>query len=129
MKTFSFPFPLNSSILIFVHTMSLFFRWFISVYLSHQLCVKDSYKHTQGIIEQHSLKKDNSAGRWWLTHVILTAQEGEIRRITVRSQSWQIVHEILSQKYPTQNSAGRVAQMVECRLASESEINPQYCQK
>jgi hypothetical protein len=78
--------------------MSLFFRWFISVYLSHQLCVKDSYKHTQGIIEQHSLKKDNSAGRWWLTHVILTAQEGEIRRITVQSQSRQIVLETLSRK-------------------------------
>jgi hypothetical protein len=45
--------------------------------------------------------------------VILPTQEAEIRRITVQSQFWQIVLETLSQKYPTQNSAGKVARVVE----------------
>jgi hypothetical protein len=34
----------------------------------------------------------------WLTLVILATQEAEIRRITVQSQLWQIVHKTLSQK-------------------------------
>jgi hypothetical protein len=34
--------------------------------------------------------------------VILTTQEAGIRKITVQSQPGQIVHETLSQKYPTQ---------------------------
>jgi hypothetical protein len=34
----------------------------------------------------------------WLTPVILAIQEAEIRKITVRSQPWQIVQETLSQK-------------------------------
>jgi hypothetical protein len=33
-----------------------------------------------------------SARHQWLTPVILATQEAEIRRITVRSQHWQIVH-------------------------------------
>jgi hypothetical protein len=37
-----------------------------------------------------------------LTPVILATQEAEIRRIVVRSQPRQIVHETLSQKYPIQ---------------------------
>jgi hypothetical protein len=48
----------------------------------------------------------------WLTPVILAAQEAEIRRITVQRQPWQIVHETLSQKDPTQKKTGGVAQGV-----------------
>jgi hypothetical protein len=53
------------------------------------------------------------AGHWWLTPVILASQEAEFRRITVRSQPGQIVHELLSQKYPIQKRADGVAQVVE----------------
>jgi hypothetical protein len=38
------------------------------------------------------------AGRRWLTPVILATQEAEIRRLTVRSQPGQIVHETLARK-------------------------------
>jgi hypothetical protein len=38
-------------------------------------------------------------------------QEAEIRRISVRSQPKQIVHETLSQKNPSQKSTGGVAQV------------------
>jgi hypothetical protein len=38
------------------------------------------------------------AGFWWLTPVILTTQETEIRRIKVQSQPRQIVHKTLSWK-------------------------------
>jgi hypothetical protein len=54
----------------------------------------------------------NEAECWWLTPVILATQETEIRRIMVRSQPWQIVHEILSQKDQSQKRAGGVAQSV-----------------
>jgi hypothetical protein len=56
----------------------------------------------------------------WLSSLILTAQEAEIRRITVRSQPRQIVHETLPQKNSTPKRAGRVAQGV------GSEFKPQY---
>jgi hypothetical protein len=55
------------------------------------------------------------AGCWWLTSVILTTQEAETRRITVQSQSGQIVHETLSQKKKKKNHkkrAGGVTQGV-----------------
>jgi hypothetical protein len=43
--------------------------------------------------------------------IILTTQEGEITRITLQSQPWQIVHEILPLKKPTtKNRAGGVTQ-------------------
>jgi hypothetical protein len=45
--------------------------------------------------------------------VILAIQEAEIRRIMVRSQTWQIVCETLSQKYPMQKRAGGVTQVVQ----------------
>jgi hypothetical protein len=41
------------------------------------------------------------AGRQYLTPVILATQEAEIRKIEVQSQPRKIVHETLSQKYPT----------------------------
>jgi hypothetical protein len=41
--------------------------------------------------------------------IILAIQEGEIRRILVRSQPRQIVFKILSQKNPSHNWAGGVA--------------------
>jgi hypothetical protein len=44
------------------------------------------------------IKKDVRAGCWWLTPVILAAQEADIRRIEVRSQPGQVVLETLSQK-------------------------------
>jgi hypothetical protein len=54
--------------------------------------------------------------------VILATQEAEIRRIEVRSQSGQIVHEILSWKTFTK-TAGGVAQGV------GPEFKPQYRKK
>jgi hypothetical protein len=53
----------------------------------------------------------------------LATQEAEIRRIEVRSQSAQIVHETLSRKNPSQKIAGGVAQGV------SPEFKPQYGKK
>jgi hypothetical protein len=50
----------------------------------------------------HMTKISGLARRQWLKPVILATQEAKIRRIAIWSQSWQIVHEILSQKYPIQ---------------------------
>jgi hypothetical protein len=44
------------------------------------------------------IKKYSWTRYQWLTPVILATQEAEIKRIAVRSQPEQIVHEILSQK-------------------------------
>jgi hypothetical protein len=52
--------------------------------------------------------------------VILAPQEAEIRRITVCGQHRHIVHQSPSQKYPTQRTAGRNAQVIEC-LSSKHE--------
>jgi hypothetical protein len=38
------------------------------------------------------------AGHQWLTLIILATQKAEIRRITVKSQPRQVVHETLSRK-------------------------------
>jgi hypothetical protein len=52
-------------------------------------------------------QKGNRARYQWLTPVILAIQEVEIRKIVVRSQPGQIiVHEFLSQKYPSQKRTG-----------------------
>jgi hypothetical protein len=59
----------------------------------------------------------------WLTPVILTTQEAEIRRIMVRSQSGQTVHETLSRKKSISKKAGGVAQSI------GPEFKPQYCKK
>jgi hypothetical protein len=55
--------------------------------------------------------------------VILATQETEIRRIVVRNQPRQIVHEILCQKSPLQKRTGGVAQSV------DPEFKPQYHKK
>jgi hypothetical protein len=60
------------------------------------------------------------AGHWWLTRVIPATQEAEIRRITVQSQPGQIVRKTLSQKNPSQNRAGGVAQ------GEGPEFKPRY---
>jgi hypothetical protein len=67
----------------------------------------------------------------WFIPVIVANQEAEIRRIAVQSQLQQIVLETLSQKYPTQKRAGRVAQVVES-LPSKQEApssNPSTTKK
>jgi hypothetical protein len=43
---------------------------------------------------------------------MVATQEAEIRQITVQIQSRQIVPETQSQKYPIQNRADGVAQMI-----------------
>jgi hypothetical protein len=55
--------------------------------------VKDEMKINRKKISQPGL---------WLTPVILTTPEAEIRRISVRSQPGQIVLETLSRKTPSQ---------------------------
>jgi hypothetical protein len=57
-------------------------------------------------------KSVTGAGHSWLTFVILTIQEAEIRRIVVWSHPGQIVQETLSQQNPSQKRAGVVAQSV-----------------
>jgi hypothetical protein len=54
------------------------------------------------------LKTLLQTGRWWLMPVVLATQEAEIRRITVRNQSRQIVRKTLSQKYLTHTKKGLV---------------------
>jgi hypothetical protein len=49
------------------------------------------------------------AGCQWLTPVILTTQDAEIRRTAVLSQPGQIVRETLSQKYPSEKRTVGVA--------------------
>jgi hypothetical protein len=63
--------------------------------------------------------------------VILATQEVEVRRIKVPSQLGQIVHETVSQKYQTQNRAGRMTQVLE-HLPSKREAlssNPRTAKK
>jgi hypothetical protein len=62
--------------------------------------------------DHHTIKQEMNAEPAPVVHTCLAPQEAEIRRITVRSQPRQIVHETLSQKYQTQNSA----HVVECLL-------------
>jgi hypothetical protein len=62
----------------------------------------------------------------WLTPIILSPQEAEIRRIEFQGQPKKNESETLSQKYPTQKRAGGVAQVVEW-LPSKQEamsLNP-----
>jgi hypothetical protein len=45
--------------------------------------------------------------------IILANREAEIRRIAVQDQPWQIVHKILSKKFPTQKRTGEMPRRVE----------------
>jgi hypothetical protein len=61
----------------------------------------------------HMLKLKNTYTRCqWLTPVILATQEAEILGIMIQSQSWQTVHETLSQKSSSQKRPVGVAQAV-----------------
>jgi hypothetical protein len=51
--------------------------------------------------------------------IILVTQETEIRRKEVGGQPRKIAQETLSQKYPTQERAGGVAQASKLRLMKE----------
>jgi hypothetical protein len=55
--------------------------------------------------------------------VILATQEAEIRRVAVRSQPGQIIHETVSQKNSSQKRAGRVAKGI------GPKFKPQYPKK
>jgi hypothetical protein len=69
-------------------------------------------------------EKKEEAECQWLMPVILAIQETEIKRIAVRSQTWQIVHETLSQKNPSQKTrASAVAQGI------GPEFKSQCCKK
>jgi hypothetical protein len=58
-----------------------------------------------------------------VTSVILATQEAVIRAMEVRGQPGQIVGETLSQKYPTQKRAGRVAQIIDCPSIYPEALN------
>jgi hypothetical protein len=74
-------------------------------------------------LERKLLLKKWRARCQWLTPVTLVIQEAEIRRIAVRSQSGQIVHDTLSQNTIHKNRAGGVAQ------GEGPEFKPHYRKK
>jgi hypothetical protein len=57
---------------------------------------------SKDVKDLYILNKKRARRHQWLKPVILATQEAEIRRITIGSQPRQIVHKILSQKYPSQ---------------------------
>jgi hypothetical protein len=54
------------------------------------------------MIKMNNTENAQTARGWWLTLVILATQEAEIRRITVRRQPREIVHETLISKNASQ---------------------------
>jgi hypothetical protein len=70
--------------------------------------------------KSHHIQKMTWDRCQWLTPVILTTQEAEIRKIEGQSQPGQTVWEILSQKSPLQKRAGGVTSVVE-HLVSKRE--------
>jgi hypothetical protein len=59
------------------------------------------------------------AGPWWLRPIILAILEVKIRRIEVRSQPRQIVHETLSANYQSQKG---LAEWLKVKALSSSPI-------
>jgi hypothetical protein len=62
--------------------------------------------------------KEVQAGHQWLTPAILATWKAEIRKISVRSQTGQIVCDTLSQKHQMQNRVAGVAQVVSTCLTN-----------
>jgi hypothetical protein len=71
------------------------------------LCIYTQFhpQNSMGLI----LRGRISPRHWWHTPVILATQEAGIKRIEVRSQPEQIVHETLSWKTLHKNRTGGVA--------------------
>jgi hypothetical protein len=91
---------------------------------SYALSVGDPGTSGVSAALQEPLTTHSEARHWWLTPVILTTtQEAEIRRIVVRGQPRQIVHETLSRKNPSQKRGDGVTQGV------GPEFKPQYSKK
>jgi hypothetical protein len=67
---------------------------------------KQKQKHTQEEKGRKKREKRKELGHWWLTPITLATQEAEIRRIQDQGQLRKIIHEILSQKYPTHTKNG-----------------------
>jgi hypothetical protein len=54
-----------------------------------------------GTLNKSEVKGDELVRHWWIMPVILTTQEAEIRRFTVRNQPRKIVCKTLFKKYTT----------------------------
>jgi hypothetical protein len=65
--------------------------------------------HREALSNSRTVKERNKnrVRCWWLTPIILAAQEAEIKKILIQSQPGQIVHETLSQKKPITKEKGR----------------------
>jgi hypothetical protein len=70
---------------------------------------------------EQKLKKEKS--RLWLTPVIPTTQEAEMRRIAAGSQPRQKVHETLSEKSQS-GSSGRAPQHCQNKTKQNKTKNP-----
>jgi hypothetical protein len=72
--------------------------------------VRPCFKNKKIKVSKH-LKKNHTAGCWWLMPIILATWEVEKGRISIRGKPRQIARESPSPKLPDQ--AGREAQEVE----------------
>jgi hypothetical protein len=72
------------------------------LFINVQILKKDKYE----------IKSHKAVGSWWLTPVILAAQEAENRKTEVQSWPREIVLEKLSRKYPITKRVGTVDQAV-----------------
>jgi hypothetical protein len=78
------------------------------------------------VLNKKQLRKQHYSQVLWLKSVILAIQEAEIRRTEVQHQIRKILQETLSQKYPTQKSAGGVAQVVKCLPSKREALSSNY---